>query len=57
VLANLKGPITFDWAFQFGVIYESSKRSEKSPYGTTSNMAKEEIDMLFPAISMPISKI
>ena len=38
-----------------GVLVLTSKRSEKSPYGSTSNMVKEEIEMLFPTISMPVT--
>jgi len=38
-----------------GILLLTSKRSEKSPYGNTSKMVKEEIDMLYPTISMPVS--
>jgi len=38
-----------------GVLVLTSKRSEKSPYGSTSKMVKEEIEMLFPTISMPVT--
>ncbi len=38
-----------------GVLLLTSKRSEKSPYGSTSKMVKEEIDMLVPTISMPVT--
>ena len=38
-----------------GILILTSKRSEKSPYGSTSKMVKEEIEMLFPTISMPVT--
>ena len=38
-----------------GVLLLTSKRSEKTPYGSTSQMVNEEIDMLYPTISMPVS--
>jgi hypothetical protein len=38
-----------------GVLVLTSKRSEKSPYGSTSKMVSEEIEMLYPTISMPVS--
>jgi len=38
-----------------GILLLTSKRSEKSPYGSTSKMVKEEIEMLHPTISMPVS--
>ena len=38
-----------------GILLLTSKRSEKSPYGSTSDMVKEEIEMLYPTISMPVS--
>ena len=37
------------------ILILTSKRSEKSPYGSTSDMVKEEIEMLYPTISMPVS--
>jgi hypothetical protein len=38
-----------------GILVLTSKRSEKSPYGSTSRMVQEEIEMLFPTISMPVT--
>ena len=38
-----------------GILLLTSKRSEKSPYGSTSKMVQEEIEMLHPTISMPVS--
>jgi len=38
-----------------GILLLTSKRSEKSPYGSTSKMVKEEIEMLHYTISMPVT--
>jgi hypothetical protein len=38
-----------------GILLLTSKRSEKSPYGSTSDMVKEEIAMLVPTIRVPVS--
>jgi len=38
-----------------GVLILTAKRSEKSPYGSTENMVREEIEMLQPTISLPVS--
>jgi hypothetical protein len=38
-----------------GILLLTAKRSEKSPYGSSSNMVKEEIEMLYPTISLPVS--
>ena len=38
-----------------GILLLTSQRSENTPYGSTSKMAKEEIDMLYPTISLPVS--
>jgi len=38
-----------------GILILTSKRSEKSPYGSTSQMVKEEIELLYPTISLPVS--
>jgi len=38
-----------------GILILTAKRSEKSPYGNTSDMVKKEIKMLFPTISCPVS--
>jgi len=36
-----------------GILLLTSKRSEKSPYGSSSQMVKKEIDMLYPTVSLP----
>ena len=38
-----------------GILILTAKRSEKSPYGSTSDMVKKEIKMLYPTVSMPVS--
>jgi hypothetical protein len=38
-----------------GILLLTSKRSDKSPYGSTSIMVQNEIEMLFPTISMPVA--
>ena len=38
-----------------GILLLTSKRSEKTPYGSTAQMVKEEIEMLYPTISIPVS--
>ncbi len=38
-----------------GILILTSKRSEKSPYGSTSQMVKEEIELLYPTISIPVT--
>jgi len=38
-----------------GILVLTSKRSEKSPYGSTSKMVQEDIEMLSPTISMPVT--
>ena len=40
-----------------GILLLTSKRSEKSPYGDTSKMVKEEIEMLYPTISLPVTVV
>ncbi|MFC1816585.1 hypothetical protein ACFL0M_11780 [Thermodesulfobacteriota bacterium] len=40
-----------------GILLLTSKRSEKSPYGSTSKMVKEEIEMLYPTISLPVTVV
>jgi len=42
-------------ALETGVLLLTAQRSEKTPYGSTSQMVKEEIEMLYPTISMPVS--
>ena len=38
-----------------GILILTAKRSEKSPYGSTEKMVKEEIELLYPTISLPVS--
>ena len=38
-----------------GVLMLTAKRSEKSPYGSTADMVKSEIEQLYPTISLPVS--
>jgi hypothetical protein len=38
-----------------GVLLLPSNRSQKSPYGNTADMLKDEMQMLFPTISLPVS--
>ena len=38
-----------------GVLILTSKRSVNSPYGSTQMMIGEEIELLYPTISMPVS--
>jgi hypothetical protein len=38
-----------------GILLVNAKRSEKSPLGTTADLIKGEIEMLYPTISLPVS--
>ena len=38
-----------------GILMLTAKRSEKSPYGSTVDMVKNEVEMLYPTISLPVS--
>ena len=38
-----------------GVLMLTSLRSEKSSYGTSRDLAKVEVEMLYPTISMPVT--
>ena len=38
-----------------GILMLTAKRSEKSPYGSTVDMVKNEVEQLYPTISLPIS--
>jgi len=38
-----------------GILMLTSQRSEKSSYGTSRNLASNEIEQLYPTISMPVS--
>jgi hypothetical protein len=38
-----------------GILLLTSQRSEKSPLGTSAELAVSEIHMLYPTISMPVT--
>ena len=38
-----------------GILLVNSKRSEKSPFGTTADLIKMEIETLYPTIHLPVS--
>ena len=38
-----------------GILMLTAKRSEKSPYGSTVDMVKNEIELLYPTISLPVT--
>jgi hypothetical protein len=38
-----------------GILLVNAKRSEKSPFGTTADLIKMEIETLYPTISLPVS--
>lgn len=38
-----------------GILLLTSQRSENTPYGNTKTMVTEEIDMLYPTISLPVT--
>jgi len=38
-----------------GILIINSKRSEKSPFGTTADLIKAEIETLYPTIHLPVS--
>ena len=38
-----------------GILLVNSKRSDKSPYGTTADLIKSEIQTLYPTINLPVS--
>jgi len=40
-----------------GILMLTAKRSEKSPYGSTVDMVKKEIELLYPTISLPVSVV
>lgn len=53
-LARLQ--IGFDTGkIEAGILMLTSKRSEKSPYGSTVDMVKNEVELLYPTISLPVS--
>ncbi|MBW2217395.1 MAG: hypothetical protein JRF34_09410 [Deltaproteobacteria bacterium] len=40
---------------QAGILMLTNQRSEKSSYGSSVELAKSEIEMLYPTISLPVS--
>lgn len=38
-----------------GILLLTSARSEKSPYGSTGKLVKEEVEYLYPTICLPVS--
>ncbi len=40
---------------QSGILLLPANRGEKSPYGNTAELLREEIEMLFPTISLPVT--
>ena len=38
-----------------GILLVNAKRSDKSPFGTTADLIKMEIETLYPTISLPVS--
>jgi len=38
-----------------GILMLTAKRSEKSPYGSTVDMVRNEVELLYPTISLPVS--
>lgn len=38
-----------------GIIILTAKRSERSPYGSTADMLKEDIELLHPVIDVPVT--
>jgi hypothetical protein len=38
-----------------GILMLTAKRSEKSPYGDIETMVKEDVESLWPTVSMPVS--
>lgn len=53
-LARLQ--IGFDTGkIEAGILMLTAKRSEKSPYGSTVDMVKNEVELLYPTISLPVS--
>ena len=38
-----------------GILLLTSKRSEKSPLGNSKDLAKSEVEQLYPTIKVPVS--
>ena len=38
-----------------GILMLTSRRSEKSPYGSSVDMVRNEVELLYPTISLPVS--
>jgi hypothetical protein len=42
---------------EVGILLLTAKRSERSPYGTSAKMVREDIELLFPTISLPVTVV
>lgn len=40
-----------------GILMLTAQRSEKTPYGNTAQMVTEEMDLLYPTISLPVTVV
>ena len=40
---------------EVGVLMLNARRSEKTPYGSTQDLVRTEIELLYPTISLPVS--
>ena len=40
-----------------GILLINSKRSDKSPFGTTADLIKMEIESLYPTIHLPVAVV
>jgi hypothetical protein len=40
-----------------GILLLTAKRSDKSPYGSSSNMITSDVEMLYPTIYLPLSVV
>jgi hypothetical protein len=56
--ALLRLQIGFDkQKIDMGIVLVTAQRSEKSPLGNTRTLVKQEIEMLYPTISLPVTII
>ena len=42
---------------EVGILLLTAKRSDKSPYGSSSKMVSEDVEMLYPTIYLPLTVI
>ncbi|MBM4295778.1 MAG: hypothetical protein FJ126_12865 [Deltaproteobacteria bacterium] len=40
-----------------GILLLTAKRSDKSPYGSSLRLVKEDLELLYPSISLPVSVV